>query len=213
MAALMVSLLFGCSGNNIGENKGFQMSEYFPQDGDRMSIHESEDTEVPYRLRSEKLPDAIMVDDVETWQWDTYQSTDNELVLAWSVQWSAPSGDGVIIHSYTDGAGDKTTFDPPIQVAPITDFMNTGEKIETTTGGATWTSEILDVGTCEVLWGTLVWENCIHLRLDDGDGNDADDLPFAGEYWQVTSYGTAWFQGSGDTSKWVLLDYEWTPEP
>lgn len=202
-------LLAACNGNKIAENKGFKMSEYFPQDGSRAAVYDNEDEGFTSNLRMEKGQEPILVDDVETWQWDVYESTDNDLVLLWSIQWSAPSGDGASILSYTDGAGEKTTFDPPIAVAPITDYMNTGDIIETQTGGTTWTSEILDVGDCEVLWGTLTWSECIHMRIDDGEGNDADDLPFAGEYWQATSYGTAWFQPSGDASKWVLLDYEW----
>ena len=48
------------------------------------------------------------------------------------------------------------------------------------------------------------------MKIDDGDGNEDSDPLFAGEYWQVTTYGTAWFLPSGESSKWVLLDYDYT---
>ena len=205
----MALLVLACNGSKIGENRGFKMSEYFPQDGERTASWVSEDTEVVERLTAEKFVEPIDQNGVDVYTWNYYHRLDEELTQIYTVDWAAPTGDGVQIYGYIDADGNSTPFDPPIQVAPITDYMNTGDILETETGGATWTSEILDVGTCEVEWGTLVWESCLHLRIDDGDSNDDNDPGFAGEYWQVTTYGTAWFLPSGESKKWVLYDYDW----
>lgn len=203
-------LFLACSGGQIAEAPGFKMSEYFPQDGERNAAWVNEDTNVVERLTGEKAPEAIDKNGVAVYTWNYYYRTDDNLELAYTIDWAAPTGDGVLIYGTSDADGNQTAYDPPIQVAPITDYMNTGDVLTTESGGTTWTSEILDVGNCDVEWGALTWEGCVHVRIDDGDSsNDDTDPAFVGDYWQVTTYGTAWFQPSGATTKWVLLDYEW----
>ena len=208
---MLTLLLIACNGNQIGEARGIKMSEYFPQDGERAAVWVNEDAAVEWRLRAEKLPEPTIMNDVEVWTWEYFSRTDEDLEKLYSVQWAAPAGDGVQIYGYGAGEEDITPFDPPIVVAPISDFLDTGEKIETQTGGTTWTVELTEVlATCEVQWGTLTWQSCAHITINDGEENDASDAGFAGEYWQVTQYGTAWFKPSGEENMWILLDYEWT---
>ena len=50
----------------------------------------------------------------------------------------------------------------------------------------------------------------MHIRLDDGDGDDMAGPNFAGDYWLVQRYGPAWMHLTGYTEKWNLARYEWS---
>jgi hypothetical protein len=49
----------------------------------------------------------------------------------------------------------------------------------------------------------------MHLKIDDGDGDDTIGPFFAGDYWLVTRYGPAWMKLTGDSGTWTLADYDW----
>jgi hypothetical protein len=207
---MLIGLLVACNGGGIGEYQGVRISEYFPQDGTRIATYINEDTNVVYKLQAEKFPEPARIDERDVFTWDYYQKTDDEQIKWFSVQWAAPAGDGAYIYGYAEGDASITPYDPPIQIGPIDDTMKNGEEVVTETGGATWTSTLIASEDCPVEWGTLEWDQCQHLSVNDGT---PDNAPlFEGEYWQVTSYGTAWFLPAGATSKWVLLDYEWDAE-
>ena len=59
--------------------------------------------------------------------------------------------------------------------------------------------------------GDLSW-TCLRMDLDDGDGDPNSGLRIAGTYWIASRYTWSWFQFSGDADKWILTDFEWTPE-
>jgi hypothetical protein len=148
----------------------------------------------------------------EVWSWATYRKTDDQLDLLYKTEWASPTGDGVWLYSYTDVDGNQTVYDPPIEVAPLTDYMKAGDSYSTDTNGETWTSTLVEViPTCDVVWGSLTWQECAHFTLDNG-ADPGTGPAFIGDYWQVTTYGTAWFQPAGQDSKWVVLNYDWKPD-
>lgn len=209
---MLLTLLLACNPDNIGADRGLKMSDYFPQDGDRKATYKNEDAAIEAQLYVEKQQPSTKVGSVTVWNWAYYRQTDTQKDLLYMVEWAAPSGDGVQIYSYTDVDGNKTSYDPPIIIAPISDYMKAGDAYTTDTNGESWTSTLVEVvPTCEVEWGSITWEECAHFTIENG-GDAATDPEFAGDYWQVTTYGTAWFQPSGSDSKWVVLKYDWTPD-
>jgi hypothetical protein len=210
---LLVPLLLavGCTGG--GSTYGYQglkMSPYFPMDGERQAEYANEDVDnVPWKLEVEKVDETETSGSTEIVTWEQYRDDTAELVGA--VKWSADSSDGIQIHAYAVGTDDFTVFDPPIAVSDNSDYMNRGDSVVTETGGMTFTSTFVEVVDCPVQWG-LDWEDCVHMRIDDGDGDDTVGPIFAGDYWLVTRYGPAWMHTTGYDDKWNLAHYDWSNE-
>lgn len=200
-----VSLLVACT-DGMQEFKGTKMSDYFPQDGERVAEYTNDDTTTyDWKLRIEKDDQTERVDEEEvvTWEWSREDTGD----LLGSVKWSSTSNEGIKIHGYSVGTEEFTTFDTPVLVTDDDDYMNKNESVVTETNGYTFTSTLLGVESCPVLWGPDDWE-CVHIVLDDGDGDDTAGPIFAGEYWLVPRYGPAWMILTGYEEKWDLSFYE-----
>lgn len=206
---LLFTLLVACDGGLV-DYKGTQMSEFFPYDGSRQAEYFNEDVDnVDWKLVVEKVEpvEQIGAYEVVTFEWSNYST--GEIVGA--VKWSSSSGDGIHIHGYSVGTGDVTTFDPPIAFTDDDDYMKAGESVTTQTGGMTFTATFVGVEDCPVQWG-LEWEDCLHIELDDGDGDDSAGPIFAGDYWLVQRYGPAWMHLTGYSEKWNLARYDWSED-
>lgn len=46
------------------------------------------------------------------------------------------------------------------------------------------------------------------MRLEDHGA----ELPFSGDYWITTGWGTSWFKPTGYDDKWILNNALWDPE-
>lgn len=187
--------------------RGTQMSEFMPFDGERQAEYINEDADnVPWKLVVEKVEPTSMQDGVElvTMEW----SRDDTGEVVGSVIWSSTEGDSVLIHGYAVGAESPTMFDTPIWFTDDDDLMKVGESVTTETNGYTFTSTFIEMTDCPVNWG-LEWTGCVHMKLDDGDGDDNAGPIFAGEYWLVERYGPAWMLLTGYSDIWNLAHYDW----
>jgi hypothetical protein len=205
--SLLLPLLVACDGGTT-TYRGTQLSEYFPYDGTRSAEYINEDTEnIGWKLVVDKLEPTSRQGDYElvTFEWSNF---DDGSILG-SVIWSSSNGDGIHIHGYSVGTDAPITFDPPIQFGDDDDYMSVGEEVVTETGGYTFTATYIGNEDCPVQWG-LDWEGCLHMRLDDGDGDDMAGPIFAGDYWLVQRYGPAWMHLTGYTEKWNLARYDWS---
>lgn len=211
---LPAGLLAACTGGLVDQGgvngdldgfNGVRMSDYFPQDGLRDAEYINDDAAVPFTLLVEKVSPVENVDGVEvvTWEW----SRDDTGARLGAVKWSSVSGDGIHIHAWADGEGAFTTFDTPVAFTDDDDFMETGDSVATTTDGLTFSATFVGLEDCPVAWG-MAWEDCAHVRLDDGDGDDATGPLFAGDYWLAPSWGPAWMAVTG-YAKWDLAHYDW----
>lgn len=170
------------------------MREYFPYDGERHAVYVSEDVDWSLAVHKVGVESA---DGVELATF-AYSRDDDGTLLA-SVKW-ASDDDGVRVAAVAEGTGDFVTYDPP--VALTIDYMGAGDTVETSTGGASWTSTYLGQETVDLAWG-VTWEGVVHVALEGGDAF------FAGEYWLARGYGPALMEIDGVL--WDLYDYDWDP--
>lgn len=208
LVAPVIAALCGCPGGGSQYN-GTSMVEYFPFDGGRDGEFVNNDSTIAYHQLTHKVePTELAEDGRET---ATFEVSTNDGTLLYAVRWSTRSNQPVRIEAWADysaGADSAfTVFDPPIDVVDA--FMRSGDTMETSTGGTTFTGTYVGPEDCPVLWGGLDWEDCAHIRLDDGDGDDSVGPKFAGDYWVVARYGQAWMQLTGDAEAWRLSDYTW----
>lgn len=199
-------LLAACQPAQTGY-KGTKISpDYFPLDGVREATYVNEDEAVTWQMSVEKS-DLIEQgpDDEEIITFD-YWEVEGDLLA--SIKFSARSSDAIKIHAWSEGAdGEYTTFDTPLLLTPDDGYMNRGEAVVTETNGYTFTSTFVETVNCPVMWGPQDW-TCVHLTIDDGDGDDTAGPFFAGDWWLVTLYGPAWMQLTGDTGKWNLASFK-----
>lgn len=206
---MLTLLLLACSGGAY-TTQGTKVSDFFPFDGERNAVYLNDDESVDWELRVEKIDESVVSG--RTVVTMTYsQETDTALTELYAVKWSTLDGDSTLIHAYSEAGGAFTEYDPPISVTSGSGWMRVGDAVSTETGGYSFTSTFVEVVDCPVKMG-LDWQDCSHFELDDGDGDPNAGPLFAGEYWQVTSYGTAWMLLTGYTDKWNLLDYDWEPD-
>lgn len=197
--------LIACNGPDVGYT-GTKMDDYFPMEGDRQATYVNDDAAVEYKLEMEKVIPTETADGLELVTFEYYR--DDTYSLVGSVTWSNRSGD-VKIHRWAGADGVTETFDTPVQVTDPSGYWRPGaDPVVTQTNGRTFTSTFVDVQDCPVVWG-LDWENCVHLTLDDGDGDPNAGPIFAGEYWLVTRYMIAWMKITGYGEKWNLADYDY----
>jgi hypothetical protein len=180
------------------------MIDFFPFDGGRDAEYVNDDTTVGWKMLAHMVPEPEVVDNREI---ATFEYRMDDGTLLYAVKWSVRSHQPIQIEAWADGTGEFVTFDPPIAVADSA--MLTGESVTTETGGMTFTGTYVGAEDCTVIWGGLEWEDCAHIRLDDGDGDDMAGPKFAGDYWFVTRYGQAWARTTGYTQPWKLSDYDW----
>jgi hypothetical protein len=204
--------LAACVGQGPGY-PGIATYDLFPFDCERTWEFISTDTTVPYKLVaiSDTPPEPKGDTNVYTLEYaaDCFGAGCEyaELEVLRKLQWSSTIGDGVFIHGYAVGEGAIQKFDPPLQLA--TEYMRkavdpeapaSGEFAETITGGATWTSVLVDIEACPVKMA-VDWNECYKfvLTTDGGDG-----VPVAGTYWAIAGQGVVAMEIAGDTGQWQL---------
>jgi hypothetical protein len=207
---LTVLALVACGGSTT-TYKGTQMSDFFPLDGDvRQAFYTSEGGANGQDLVITKLLPTENIDgnEVVTLEYGLESDADGSIeTVIGAVKWS--NDDGIQIYAWSEGAGGEfTVYDPPVVVAKSTWLRD--DPVETVTGGLTFTSTFVGFENCPVTWGEE-WDDCAHIRLDDGDGDDSVGPMFAGDYWLVTRYGIAWMQNTGTATYWDLKNHRYTP--
>ena len=208
-AAFILLVLAAC--DSPVTYSGYQMERYFPFDGaGRTWEFESTDAAVDHRIVAtldtafETHSDGYTRIYSVTYDRDCKEEG-GACTDGWirDVRWSADAVEGVRIWGFETDAG-TVVYDPPIVLAEPE--MLADESVETTTGGVTWTATFHGNATCPVLW-TAEWEDqCIHITLDDGDGNGSAGEYLAGEYYAITQYNVVAMKLTADTGTWQL-DY------
>ncbi len=224
--ALLIAPLAACNGSSYTYD-GEPIAEYYPLDGERWweyrqcasfdsgapvdtsvySFYDPTGCNDPEEgiLRTEKFPETTSQGSVEVVQLDTYRiDGTGSSTPVYSVKWSSDNSKGIRIYGWTDlTTGAVTTYDPPIQFAEHQ--MNVGDSVETTTGGASFTTTFHTAkADCPNNWSGM-WDECMHLEIV-ADGVSA---PFLGNYFIGASYGLAAFQAADASDVWVLDDACW----
>ena len=224
----LVLALMGLSGCEPSYTyQGYTMHSQFPLDGSRYWLYSSDDGSVTNEMRVDKVEPPRTADDgAEIY---TFEHSDDETDdLIYSVDWSSDASRGILIHGYqvfgeTSGGGgedggdtdtgeapppmpESVTFDPPVVFASAN--MAPGEVVETETGGWNFSAELEYSEPCPNHW-SQGWNECLRMKLDDGDGDDTTGAKVAVTYWLVKRYGVAWFQNTADSEKWVLREAYW----
>jgi hypothetical protein len=206
MRLLLLPLAVACTGN-APTYQGLKMSDYFPTDGQRDAEYVNDDPDtVPFTLEVQKVEPTETVGTTEVVTFEWYNEDTGELMGA--VKWGSSSQDSIQIFAYAVGTDDYTTFDTPVQLTDDSNYMNRGESVVTETNGFTFTSTFSDVQDCPTVWDAS-WSDCVHITLDDGDGDDMAGPIFVGEYWLVHRYGPAWMKLTGYADNWNLAHYDW----
>lgn len=228
----LLATLVACEPNAPGY-AGYDMVDHFPLDGSSREWIYSNDG-ADHKLFVEMAASTTVGDvDVKTLEyWQTDPSNNQPSTLLYSIDWVSDPIVGVQIHGYTwysdpveqgdtgdtgtsdtsggeaDSEPQSMTFDPPIQIASRR--MVPGDSEVTETGGTTFTSTFESAPDCANDWvsGDNTW-TCVHIILDDGDGDISTGIPVAGEFWSAPRYGLSWFQLTGDADKWVLAKAVW----
>jgi hypothetical protein len=226
-AIALTSLALGCGGNKY-EYAGYQTHKYFPLDGEtRHWEYYSEDA--TYLLRVDMLSPQELLGSTSIATLEYTQISPHKLL--WTVKWSSDSSSGIQIHGYmledtggdpdpgddTGDAGGDTggtavdaevgtwvSFDPPVQLSEYQ--MAPGDSVQTTSGGVTYTSTLVESKQCPNNWVTKPWD-CLVFQLE-GD----DEAPFVGTWELATDWGVSRFQpASKSGTPWVLTDagIEW----
>ncbi len=212
---LLLAALQGCNPSNTAFS-GHSISEFFPLHGvKRDAVYKNDDASFTEKMLVEKLSETELSDGTDVSTLEHYLESSTGRTLIGTVEWSSETSDGVRIHGYSDGDGASTAFDPPVAISPSTDKWQTDDDpVCTETGGFTFRSELIGFEDCPVAWGPD-WSDCLHVALvgcssDCECEEDESGLLFVGEYWQVSTYGTAWKQDADKTvdQKWNLLSIE-----
>lgn len=198
-ALALVPLVAACDGAGPSYT-GHNTWEYFPLDGERSWKYAMDDDSAGYILEVEKVSTAEQGGtQIATLEYRKEDTGD----LLYSVQWSSDSAGGILIHGYEVQGGDSVDFDAPVQFADYR--MIGGDTVETQTNGMNFASTLVGLESCPNLWTTEEWE-CLHMSLDDGDGDDMAGPPFAGDWWIAGSWGASRFQPTGWNADWVLTN-------
>ena len=190
---LLVPALLGCNGSSF-QYAGHDVYKYYPLDGNRTWEYANVDED--WLLEVNKVSPTAIVNDTEVITLE-YSIKDPYLLL-YAVDWSSGSADGVMIHGYSIEGGESLSFETPIEFAEHE--MVTGESNTTETDGYTFTSSFLSVETCYNHWTTDDWQ-CLHFEVTEEGGAE---LPFLGEYWIATRWGSSAILAQGDENEWIL---------
>jgi hypothetical protein len=205
-----LAILAGCPANGPLYS-GVQTHELFPFDCERTWEYTSTDTTLAYKLvaLSDTPPEKDGALNVYTLRYTSEcfgadpECVDGEVLR--KIQWSSTTGEGVLIHGFALGEGAITKLDPPVQLGLASmekaldpEAPGPGSFAETTTGGATWTSVMVEIESCPVRM-SVDWDDCyvFELSTDGGDG-----IPLAGTYWAIGGQGVVAFEVAGDTGQW-----------
>jgi hypothetical protein len=207
-ALALAALLLGsaCKGGGY-TYEGQKLSDYFPLYGEPHWEYALDGDAEGKQMTVDKNPVTQKDGDRELVTLD-YALSKPSVQLLTSIVWSSDSSDGVLVHSMTDQlTGTTTTYDPPVIVAEAT--MTVDDVIETETGGSTFSTTYVGQEDCPNLWVTDtdedVWE-CVHIKVDDGDGDPNSGPLFAADWWWAADWGTSRFLARGNSGQWILLD-------
>jgi hypothetical protein len=231
MFVAILAGLVGCTGSTYGY-EGYNMVDHFPLDGTRSWKYSNET--VDHNLIVEMV-DGSSVDSFEIKNLEFWQADPNNLpaTLLFSLSVSSDDVNGVHLHGYTyyadpvpydsgdsgdtdtdsdsgaKGPEDTAAFTPPVVLADKK--MVPGDSELTDVNGTTWTTTLEGQESCANHWvnGDQTWD-CLHVSLDDGDGDYSAGSPASGHFWLAPRYGMSWFQLTGDLDKWVLADADWS---
>lgn len=201
--ALAATFASACTGGF--SYSGYTTHTYMPLDGARGWEYLQDDPDTIWTMNVDKvLPEEKSGDTVLV---TLEHSVAEPVEVLYSVVWSSDSRDGILIHGYTMD-DQVVNYDPPVVVADYQ--MSTGDSVETSAGGMTFTSTLQGLEDCPNGWipEKETWE-CLHFVLDDGDGDSSAGPPFAGEYWMAPSWGISRFVPTGYTTPWVLAHADW----
>jgi hypothetical protein len=208
-----VAALAGCQPKNTFSGSGIDITQFFPFDGDAVQHWEfiNRDSAVSYKLVADQSPVIEESPDGQIYAVDwTIEcvSADPYCVpgLTKTVKWRVTESRGVFLHGVSDGLGNTTNFTPPIQLAEAE--MNTDDTVQTVTNGATFTATYLGYETCPVRWAVDWGDDCIHINLDDGDGNPDTNGLVTGDYWAIIGFNVVAVQSQSDSDVWELSTFD-----
>ncbi len=226
-AALAVILLTGCPPKqNPYSYGGTLMYEMFPFDGIRTWEFVNTDEELSYSMIAtmrEQDPEAkepkdgvprYTIDYAKHCRGADPDCYEGEIMR--TITWSSDLTEGVRIHDYEDTNG-LIEFGTAIQLAPSE--MERDDVEETKTDGYTWTSTLIGAENCPVRMN-VDWEDCMHLVLDDGDGDDTTNTGLVGDYWAIAGFNVVAILLTADITtgpedeewgQWELTDHECEP--
>ena len=121
--------------------------------------------------------------------------------------WSSDAQHGALLWSYAD-QDRGAEFDPPVQFdCPR---MDPGHEVGTNSANRNWLARFEDVEGCACFW-VPGWshEDCIHISLDDGDGDSDSFGRVTGDWWLVPRYGPAQRSIDADGARWSLCGWDW----
>lgn len=212
---MLALLLLACEQTGTQPFAGTKMSDYFAFEGERTNEYNNEDTEVDYKLVVQKKSQTTQVDDREVATMEYTNGNTGEVFG--SVQWSGITSEAVYVHGYTLGAtGTLVTFDPPISITDDDDAMRVGDTVETETtdsdGNAhTYVSTLVEgVATCPAT-ANDDFAQCVHMTIDDGDGDATSGPLFTGDFIFVASWGAVFQTIPGWDTEWELTNMEYNP--
>jgi len=203
----LLAFLFACTVPDGPSYSGHGTYDYLAFEGAYTWKYQSDDPETAYTLVVETT-DYQYVDGMEYITFE-YGSEDPQQLFG-SVSWESGGINGSAITGYTMN-DEEVVFDTPVGFAAHR--MVTGDTVETTTNGVTFTSTMLGLVPCQNNWSPDDWE-CLHfsLTVDQADHN----FPFVGDYWMANGWGASIFtvgNGAwGSAEDWVLIGAQWDPE-
>jgi hypothetical protein len=203
-----------CASNTI--YGGAQTYDHFPVDGERS--WEYKDDSRKLTLLVEK-GSSTTVDGAEKATLEYSDRDAGDLMM--EIDWTSDVSTGVIIYGYRTFANfdalvgkgaalkpEDVTFDPPVQF--MGKYMETGDVLETSTGGFDFVSTFTEVTGCPTIWSDE-WSDadCYHFVLEDGDDDPNTNGPIVGEYWTLPRWGAALFQVDYFPTLWNLSMADW----
>jgi hypothetical protein len=212
---MFVLVLLACDdGTGTQPFAGTKMSDYFAFEGARTNEYNNSDTSIDYKLIVEKKTQTTQVEGREV---VTMEYTNgNTAEVFGSVQWSSVTSDAVLVHGYSLGTtGALVTFDPPVKITDDDDAMRIGDTVVTETTDSdgssfTYTSTLVEgVATCPST-ANDDFAQCVHMTVDDGDGDSASGPLFTGDFIFVASWGAVFQTLPGWETEWELTDMEYT---
>lgn len=211
---MLALLLIACEPTGTQPFAGTKMSDYFVFDGERTNEYNNEDVAIDYKLVVQKKTQTTQVDDREVATMEYTNGNTGEVFG--SVQWSVITSDSVLVHGYSLGAtGELITFDPPVAITDGDDAMRIGDTVETeTTDSAgnsfTYVSTLVEgVAECPST-ANDDFTQCVHMTIDDGDG-DANVGPlFTGDFILVAAWGAVYQTIPGWETEWELTDMDYS---
>ncbi len=203
----LIALLFACTVPDGPSYSGHGTYDYLAFDGERTWKYQSEDPETTFTLVVEKT-NYSYADGIENITFE--YSTEDPQALLGSVSWESGGINGSGITGYSVG-DEEVIFDTMIGFAAHR--MVSGDTIETTTNGVTFTSTMLGLESCQNNWSPDDWE-CLHFTLEVDQADH--DFPFVGDYWMANGWGASIFNTPtgawGSSNDWILIGAEWDIE-